>query len=57
MPKKLKGKCKYYIEHALCLGCERLAIPTFEGDDNCIYIKEREEFERRGNENFQKRKW
>ena len=56
MPKKLKGKCKYYIEHALCLGCERLAIPTFEGDDNCIYIKEREEFERRGNENFQKRK-
>lgn len=45
MASKLKGKCKEYIENELCLGCERLAIPTFTGDDNCPYIKEREELE------------
>jgi hypothetical protein len=45
MVRKLQGKCKEYIENELCLGCERLAIPTFTGDDNCPYIKEREELE------------
>ena len=43
--KPLKGKCKEYIEKGLCLGCERLAIENFEGDDNCVYIKEREQYE------------
>lgn len=43
--KPLKGKCKEYIENGLCLGCERLAIENFEGDDNCVYIKEREQYE------------
>lgn len=43
--KKLKGKCKKYIETEKCLGCERLAYPEFEGDDNCPYIKEREQLE------------
>lgn len=43
--KNLKGKCKEYIEKELCLGCERLAFEDFEGDDDCLYIKEREQFE------------
>lgn len=44
--KELRGKCKEYIEKGLCLGCERLALEYFTGDDNCIYIKEREQFEK-----------
>ena len=43
--KELKGKCKEYLEKGLCLGCERLAMPEFIGDDNCKYIKEREAYE------------
>ena len=43
--KQLQGKCKEYLDQGLCLGCERLALPNFTGDDNCIYIKEREEYE------------
>lgn len=43
--RELKGKCKEYLEKGLCLGCERLAIPEFTGDDNCKYIKEREDYE------------
>lgn len=48
---ELKGKCKEYIEKGLCLGCTRLEIPEFTGDDNCPVIKEREQYE----ENY--RKW
>ena len=43
----LKGKCKEYIEKGLCFGCMRCELPEFEGDDNCIYIKEREAYEQR----------
>lgn len=43
--KQLQGKCKEYLEKGLCLGCERLANPNFQGDDKCIYIKEREDYE------------
>lgn len=43
--RELKGKCKEHFEKGLCLGCERLAIPEFTGDDNCKYIKEREAYE------------
>lgn len=43
--KELKGKCKEYQDQKLCFGCEQLAYPDFEGDDNCPYIKEREELE------------
>lgn len=46
MPRKLKGKCAYYLKKQYCLGCERLAYKDFEGDDNCPYILEREELER-----------
>lgn len=42
---KLKGECKEYLEKGLCLGCERLAYEDFTGDDDCIYIKEREDYE------------
>lgn len=45
MYKNLKGKCKEYIEQEKCLGCERLSYPEFEGNDNCPYIKEREQLE------------
>ncbi len=53
MVRKLQGKCKEYIEKELCLGCERLAYPDFTGDDNCPYIKEREELE---NDNIRNKK-
>ena len=43
--KKITGKCKEYIEKGLCFGCNRLELEDFEGDDNCIYIKERETYE------------
>lgn len=43
----LKGKCKEYIKKGLCLGCTRLEMPNFTGDDNCKHIKEREELENR----------
>ena len=45
MASELKGKCKKYMDEELCLGCERLAYKDFTGDDNCPYIKEREELE------------
>ena len=45
MASELKGKCKKYMDEELCLGCERLACKDFTGDDNCPYIKEREELE------------
>ena len=44
---ELQGKCKEYIEKCLCLGCTRLEIPSFIGDDSCYVIKEREEYEKR----------
>ena len=37
---ELKGKCKEFIEKEICLGCNRLELPYFTGDDNCKYIKE-----------------
>jgi len=37
---ELKGKCKEFIEKGICLGCNRLELPYFTGDDNCKYIKE-----------------
>lgn len=46
MKKPLKGKCKEFLEKGYCLGCMQLALDDFEGDDDCIYIKEREKCER-----------
>ena len=43
--KELKGKCGYYFYKGLCLGCMQLALKEFEGDDDCPYIKEREDYE------------
>ena len=43
--RELKGKCKEYIEQGKCLGCMQLENADFTGDDNCIYIKEREQLE------------
>lgn len=48
---ELQGKCAEYIREEKCLGCERLSMPNFTGDDNCKWIKEREQLE----ENY--RKW
>lgn len=45
MYKELKGKCKEYIEQKKCLGCNQLELENFEGNDNCIYIKEQEQME------------
>lgn len=36
----LNGKCKEYIEKEKCLGCNRLELLTFTGDDNCKWIRE-----------------
>ena len=44
---KLKGKCKEYIEKGKCLGCTRLEMPNFKGDDNCPIIQWQEEFEKK----------
>lgn len=43
--KQIKGKCAEYLSKGLCLGCMQLANEDFEGDDNCIYIQEREKYE------------
>lgn len=37
---ELKGKCKIFIQQGICLGCNKLEIPEFTGNDNCEYIKE-----------------
>ena len=39
--KKLKGICKVAIETGMCLGCNRLALESFEGVDECKYITQR----------------
>ena len=41
----LKGKCAKYIKDNLCLGCNRLELKDFTGDDNCPVIKEQEKNE------------
>ena len=37
---KLKDPCKTLLHENKCLGCNKLEIPSFEGDKECIYAKE-----------------
>jgi predicted Fe-S protein YdhL (DUF1289 family) len=39
--KKLKGICKVAIETGMCLGCNRLALESFEGVTECKYMPKR----------------
>jgi len=41
MYKELKGICKEAIAQGKCLGCNRLALESFEGVKECIYMIER----------------
>ena len=38
--RELKDPCKTLIEEGRCLGCMRLCLPEFTGDENCKIAKE-----------------
>ena len=37
--KELKEPCKTLIKTNRCLGCNRLELDYFEGDDKCVYAR------------------
>ena len=37
--KELKDPCKTLIEKELCLGCNKLELPDFQGDIKCTHAK------------------
>lgn len=39
MYKKLKNPCKEMLEKGLCLGCNKLELESFEGEENCVYVR------------------
>ena len=40
MYKSITGKCKYMLDNEFCLGCNRLELEDFTGDDDCQAVKE-----------------
>lgn len=38
--KELKSPCKEMLEKNLCLGCSKLELENFEGDENCRYVRD-----------------
>lgn len=44
--KELRGICKKAIKEGLCLGCNKLELEEFEGQEHCKYI--RESYEEKG---------
>ena len=41
--KELKEPCKSLIATGRCLGCNRLELEDFEGDEKCQYIPSKED--------------
>ena len=37
--KELNDPCKTLIENEKCLGCNKLELPSFQGDINCTHTK------------------
>ena len=38
--RELKGICKKALEHNLCLGCNKLELPNFVGQEKCNLVKD-----------------